>query len=126
MVICQNYLIHPKDYPNLHYRVVLLNALELKQPTQKVKQSVKRKIYLMWRRQQKILLKWPNLDNKLFNICFHRLTPVVRLCLQPISLVVGFSCRAYCWYNSLVSRWTFLIHLLAYNKVPNQAPMQIF
>ena len=54
-----------------------------------------------------------NLEHYL-NICSHHISLMMfRLYLQPIIyLVVGFLYRAYCWCNSLISRWTFLIHSL--------------
>jgi len=36
---------------------------------------------------------------------------MLRLCIQPNyinKMVAGLSCWAYCWYYSLISRWTFL------------------
>ena len=57
------------------------------------------------------LLKWRWIYNGFlisilisFNLCLDYILD------QTFYLVLGFSCRAYCWYNSLISRWTFLIH----------------
>lgn len=83
----------------------------LKQLIRKVKRNVMRRIYLMLHCLQRNLLKWQLIYNGFlisilisFNLCLDYILD------QTFYLILGFSCRAYCWYNSLISRWTFLIH----------------
>ena len=56
-VICHNYLIHLMDYSTLPDHEVLLSALMLRQPRQKVIQNVMQRIYSVLHYLLKIHLK---------------------------------------------------------------------